>query len=66
MELKSKLLNNRRGLYLYGTTPPRQSLSSEKIYALAEKLTARLSGRAAYLSSSLAQDCIDLIPRTRL
>ena len=43
MELKSKLLNNRRGLYLYGTTPPRQSLSSEKIYALAEKLTARLS-----------------------
>ncbi len=43
MELKSKLLNNHRGLYLYGTTPPRQGLSPEKIYAIAEKLTARLS-----------------------
>ena len=43
MELKSKLLNNRRGLYLYGTTPPRQGLSSEKIYEIAEKLTARLA-----------------------
>ncbi len=43
MELKSKLLDDHRGLYLYGTTPPRQGSSPEKIYAIAEKLTARLS-----------------------
>ncbi len=43
MELKSKLLDRTRGLYLYGTTPPRQGTSSEKLYAIAEKLTARLS-----------------------
>ena len=43
MELKSKLLDTHRGLYLYGTTPPRQGSSPEKLYAIAEKLTARLS-----------------------
>lgn len=43
MELKSKLLDSKKGLYLYGTTPPRQSSSPEKISAIAEKLTARLS-----------------------
>ena len=43
MELKSKLLDPQRGLYLYGTTPPRQGSSPEKLYAIAEKLTARLS-----------------------
>ena len=43
MDLKSKLLDTRRGLYLYGTTPPRQGSSTEKQYAIAEKLTARLS-----------------------
>lgn len=44
MELKSKLLDTHRGLYLYGTTPPRQGSSTEKLYAIAKKLTARLSG----------------------
>ena len=43
MGLKSKLLNTQRGLYLYGTTPPRQDSSPEKIQAIAEKLTTRLS-----------------------
>ncbi len=43
MELKSKLPTPHRGLYLYGTTPPRQDSSPEKIYAIAEKLTTRLS-----------------------
>ena len=43
MELKSKLLDDHRGLYLYGTTPPRQGTSPEKIYVIAEKLRARLS-----------------------
>ncbi len=43
MELKSKLLDSHKGLYLYGTTPPRQGSSQEKLYAIAEKLTARLS-----------------------
>ena len=43
MELKSKLLDRHRGLYLYGTTPPRQGSSTDKLYAIAEKLTARLS-----------------------
>ena len=43
MEFKSKLLDDRAGLYLYGTTPPRQDSSPEKIWAIAEKLTTRLS-----------------------
>ena len=43
MNLKSKLLDTRQGLYLYGTTPPRQGTSTAKLYAIAEKLTARLS-----------------------
>jgi 5,10-methylenetetrahydrofolate reductase len=43
MELKSKLLDDHRGLYLYSTTPPRQGLSPEKIYAIAEELRGRLS-----------------------
>ena len=43
MKLKSKLSDPTRGLYLYGTTPPRQSSSPEKIRAIAGKLTARLS-----------------------
>ena len=43
MELKSKLVDDRIGVYLYGTTPPRQGSSPEKIYAIAEKLGARLS-----------------------
>ena len=43
MELKSKLLDDHRGLSLYSTTPPRQGSSPEKIYAAAEKLRARLS-----------------------
>ncbi|MDJ0679063.1 MAG: hypothetical protein QNJ18_04285 [Xenococcaceae cyanobacterium MO_167.B52] len=43
MELKSKLLDPHRGLYLYGTTPPRQGSSQDKLYGIAEKLTARLS-----------------------
>ncbi|MDJ0533037.1 MAG: hypothetical protein QNJ70_11170 [Xenococcaceae cyanobacterium MO_207.B15] len=43
MQLKSKLLDTQRGLYLYGTTPPRQGTSTAKLYAIAEKLTARLS-----------------------
>ncbi|MDJ0593037.1 MAG: hypothetical protein QNJ72_24130 [Pleurocapsa sp. MO_226.B13] len=42
MELKSKLLDTQKELYLYGTTPPRQGTSTEKLYAIAEKLTARL------------------------
>jgi len=46
MELKSKLLDRHRGLYLYGTTPPRQGASSERIFAIAEKLRARLSNLA--------------------
>ena len=43
MKLKSKLLDPTKGLYLYGTTPPRQGSSPEKIQAIANKLTARLS-----------------------
>ncbi len=43
MELKSKLLAPHRGLYLYGTTPPRRGSSTDQLYAIAEKLTARLS-----------------------
>lgn len=43
MELKSKLLDNRRGVYLYATTSVRQKASPKKIYAIAEKLRARLS-----------------------
>ena len=43
MDLESKLLDARRGLYLYGTTPPRRNSSPEKIAAIAEKLAARLS-----------------------
>ena len=43
MELKSKLLDPQKGLYLYATTPPRQGSSSEKLHAIAEKLTTRLS-----------------------
>ncbi len=43
MELKSKLLAPTKGIYLYGTTPPRQDSSPEKIQAIAEKLTTRLS-----------------------
>ena len=43
MELKSKLLDTHRGLYLYGTTPPRRGSSPEKLHSIAKKLTARLS-----------------------
>ncbi|MDJ0727330.1 MAG: hypothetical protein QNJ38_19695 [Prochloraceae cyanobacterium] len=43
MELKSKLLARDRGLYLYGTTPPRQGTSRQKCSEIAEKLRARLS-----------------------
>ena len=43
MKLKSKLLDPTKGLYLYGTTPPRQGSSPEKIQAIANRLTARLS-----------------------
>ena len=43
MELKSKLLDRSRGIYLYSTTPPRQGSSAEKLQAIAKKLTARLS-----------------------
>lgn len=43
MELKSKILASNRGLYIYATTPPRQDSSAEKLRAIAEKLTARLS-----------------------
>ncbi|MDJ0589920.1 MAG: hypothetical protein QNJ72_07975 [Pleurocapsa sp. MO_226.B13] len=43
MELKSKLLERSRGIYLYSTTPPRQGSSAEKLQAIAKKLTARLS-----------------------
>ena len=64
MELKSKLLNNRRGLYLYGTTPPRQGLSSEKIYAIAEKLTARLAN--LNLDAINVYDIHDEVGRTQI
>lgn len=43
MDLKAKLLDPTRGLYLYGTTPPRQGSSTEKIQAIAKKLTAKLA-----------------------
>ena len=43
MNLKSKLLDTRRGLYLYGTTPPRLGTSTEKLRAIAKKLATRLS-----------------------
>ncbi|MGK7905798.1 MAG: hypothetical protein AB4040_01015 [Synechococcus sp.] len=43
MELKSKLLDTNRGLYLYGTTPPRQGLVPEELIKIGEKLTTRLS-----------------------
>ncbi len=43
MELSSKLLDSNRGVYLYGTTPPRQGVSPEKVSEIAEKLAARLS-----------------------
>ena len=43
MELRSKILDISRGLYLYGTTPPRQGVSPEKISEIAKKLAARLS-----------------------
>ena len=43
MKLKSKLLDGNRGLYLYSTKPPQQGTSPEKISALAEKLSAKLS-----------------------
>ena len=43
MKLKAKLLDPTRGIYLFSTTPPRQGASKEKIRAIANKLTARLS-----------------------
>lgn len=43
MELKSKLLDPTKGIYIYGTTPPRQGSSPEKIEAIAKKITARIS-----------------------
>ena len=43
MEFRAKLLNSSRGLYLYGTTPPRENTSSQSVYEIAEKLAERLS-----------------------
>ena len=43
MEFQTKLLNPTKGIYLFSTTPPRLGASREKIQAIAEKLTARLS-----------------------
>ena len=43
MEFKTKLLDPTRGIYLFSTTPPRQCSSTEKLQAIAEKLTTRLS-----------------------
>ena len=43
MNLKSKLLDTQRGLYLYSTTPPRLGTSTKKLNALAKKLATRLS-----------------------
>ncbi|MBE9045964.1 hypothetical protein IQ255_16395 [Pleurocapsales cyanobacterium LEGE 10410] len=43
MELKAKLSDPTRGIYLYSTTPPRQGSSTEKLQAIANKLAKRLS-----------------------
>lgn len=44
MELETKILDTRKGLYLYGTVPPRAESSEEKVHEVAEKLAARLAG----------------------
>ena len=64
MELKSKILDGHRGLYLYGTTPPRQGSSPEKIYDIAEKLRARLSNLA--LDAINVYDIQDEAGRTQI
>lgn len=43
MELETKILDADRGLYLYGTVPPRLDSPSEKVREVAEKLAARLA-----------------------
>ncbi len=63
MELKSKLLARDRGLYLYGTTPPRQGTSPQKCSEIAEKLTARLSDLA--LDAINVYDIQDEVGRTQ-
>jgi 5,10-methylenetetrahydrofolate reductase len=44
MELKTKMLDSEKGLYLYGTVPPRIDSPQDKVQTVAEKLAARLSG----------------------
>lgn len=44
MELKSKIADRGRGLYLYGTVPPRADVGQAVMEEIAGKLAARLSG----------------------
>lgn len=44
MELETKILDAPRGLYLYGTVPPRVESPEDKVREIAEKLAARLTG----------------------
>jgi 5,10-methylenetetrahydrofolate reductase len=44
MDLRTKMLDPERGLYLYGTVPPRIDSPPDKVRTVAEKLAARLSG----------------------
>jgi len=43
MDLKSKLLEPKETVLLYGTTPPRHATPDDQVAAAAEKLTARIS-----------------------
>ena len=43
MNLKSKLLDSQRGLYLYSTIPPRLGTSKKQLWAIAQKLATRLA-----------------------
>src|SRR5258706_2357806 len=44
MDLKSKLLDPKESVLLYGTTPPRHGTPEDQVGAAAEKLAARIAG----------------------